>query len=794
MEEKKEQINKPELLSPAGSMDMLYAVLHAGADAVYASGKSYGARAYARNFSDEEILRALDSVHVGGKRFYLTVNTLMKEEELKRLPEYLEPFYKRGLDAVLVQDFGAVRTIHECFPDLPIHASTQMSLCSSEGISLMEEYGFSQVVLPRELSLDEIASIKKKTGMKLEVFLHGALCCSYSGQCLFSSFLGGRSGNRGRCAQPCRLPYSVSEDPRKGPKGKAKSAYLLSMKDLCGMESLSGLISCGVDSLKIEGRMKQPSYAASVTWAYRRMLDKILETGSLQDEKMEREFLLKAGNRNGFTDGYLSPSGKTMVSLSSSSFSSDDSASFQKEEERRTDVSPLRFPVEGKAVCKADRPVTFFFTCGDKTGLAQGEIPQKAKSSPLTEDMLRRQAGKLGDTPFTLSCFHADIDDGLFCTVKELNTLRRAACEDLLQKYIPKRDAAISGKIGEDKAKGFLEGEEEAEGIFVAGNKGTGSFSAAGNEGQSPFSPAVKKEPDQELLASEGRKHLSILACTHGQLGAVLSSRTVQKASPDGYSRDTIFADASGFAGRGELEKALHEIKEAGCRSGIALPPVLRENHLRQFEEEYPASLLSQADEVLVRSLDSLSFLLHALPLEEVKQKARADYSLYLWNKESAWFLSGFGLRRFTLPLELSGQELSGLLSGMEGIDAELVIYGRAPLMTTAQCALKNIGGCRKKEDGNLVFLKDRKNAAFPVRTLCDICTNRIYNSVPTDLFRELSGKKHPEISHYRIEFTSETPEETGKVLERCRLFQTGKMPEPSPVPFTYGRFRQGVE
>ena len=237
-----------ELLAPAGSFEILRAVIEAGADAVYVGGSRFGARAYAGNFSQEELLEALDYAHLRGRKIYLTVNTLLKNEELSELYDYLLPFYERGLDAVLVQDFGVLSFIHRCFPLLPIHTSTQMTVMGPEGASLLQELGVSRIVLPRELSLSEMKEIRDKTGAELEAFVHGALCYCYSGQCLFSSMLGGRSGNRGRCAQPCRLPYQVLDE---GHKKYRENSYVLSMRDLCGLSDLKQLHEAGVYSLKI---------------------------------------------------------------------------------------------------------------------------------------------------------------------------------------------------------------------------------------------------------------------------------------------------------------------------------------------------------------------------------------------------------------------------------------------------------------------------------------------------------------------------------------------------------------
>ena len=275
---KKEEI--VELLAPAGSPEGYYGAVNAGADAVYLGGREFGARAYADNFSEEELLSCLRHAHIFHKKIYLTVNTLVKEEEMERLIPFLKPFAEEGLDGVIVQDFGVLRRIHEEFPGLALHASTQMNLTGVYGAKQLKRFGVSRIVPARELSLEEVRQLVRSSGMEVECFIHGAMCYSYSGQCLFSSILGGRSGNRGRCAQPCRLPYqtervstvSIKDKGRGSEKGQ-KEVYPLSLKDMCALELIPELVSAGVKSFKIEGRMKKPEYVAACVRAYRNVVD-----------------------------------------------------------------------------------------------------------------------------------------------------------------------------------------------------------------------------------------------------------------------------------------------------------------------------------------------------------------------------------------------------------------------------------------------------------------------------------------------------------------------------------------
>ena len=298
-----------EILAPAGSWECLEAAVCAGADAIYIGGSRFGARAHADNLNEERMLEAIDYVHLHGRKLYMTVNTLLKEQELGELVDYLRPYYEQGLDAVIVQDIGAMRLIREAFPDLPLHVSTQATVTQTLSAQLFQRMGAERIVPARELSLEEIKNMKNATGLEIECFVHGALCYCYSGQCLMSSMIGGRSGNRGECAQPCRLPYRVEN---------RKSADLMSLKDLCTIDMIPELVEAGIDSFKIEGRMKQPDYVYTVTQMYRKYTDIYLQKGKkgFHVTKEDKEKLENCYRRRGYCDGYYrKQNGKEMLSL-----------------------------------------------------------------------------------------------------------------------------------------------------------------------------------------------------------------------------------------------------------------------------------------------------------------------------------------------------------------------------------------------------------------------------------------------------------------------------------------------
>ncbi len=406
-----------ELLAPAGNLEILKGVIESGADAVYVGGSMFGARAYANNFTEEELLEAIDFAHLRGVKVYLTVNTLIKNSEFSKLYDYLLVYYKRGLDAVIVQDIGVVKAIHEYFPSMEIHTSTQMTVTGADGVRFLSQFGVTRVVMAREVSLAEMKRIHEETGMELEAFVHGALCYSYSGQCLFSSILGGRSGNRGRCAQPCRLPYTV--------EGK-KDEYILSLKDMCGIKALDKLHDAGVYSLKIEGRMKQLEYACGVVKYYRSYID---SKKPVSDADYDR---IKAlGNRCGFTDRYyFDHNGSDMVTYVKPNFVSN--AAEPSPEKRKLSI-------EGELVLREGEPGSLTVKRGDVTYKALIEPVSAALKAPLDKKAAIDRINKTGDTDFEFSHIKAQIGENVFVPNGALNKLRRDAisglCDKLLKKY-----------------------------------------------------------------------------------------------------------------------------------------------------------------------------------------------------------------------------------------------------------------------------------------------------------------------------------------------------------------------
>lgn len=400
----------PELLAPAGNMECLFAAVEAGADAVYVGGRSFGARAYAKNFDIEELSRAASYCRLHGVKLYVTVNTLVFDREMRELSDFAAELWRIGVSAVIVADIGAVREIRRRVPELEIHASTQMSVHNTDGAEAAASMGVSRVVLARELSFENISLVTEKCSVETEVFLHGALCVSHSGQCLMSSLVGGRSGNRGECAQPCRLPYC--------------NKNLLSLRDLSLAGHITELISSGVASLKIEGRMKSPEYVYTVTKIYRRLLDGRRNADLSETAELERIF-----SRGGFTDGYFTDRKFSKMT----GVRTDADKENTKAVSLNTPFEPLRVPVKAEAVMKCGEQSRLTLILGDRRVTEYGETPAPALNSPLTEESVKARLAKMGATLLSLSPedISLTLDGGINLPPSAINSLRRRAASAL---------------------------------------------------------------------------------------------------------------------------------------------------------------------------------------------------------------------------------------------------------------------------------------------------------------------------------------------------------------------------
>ncbi len=416
--------NRIELLSPAGDLKCFYAAINAGADAVYAGLDKFGARAFAGNLSSDEFIEAIDHAHLFSKKLYLTLNILIKDKEREEVDKMIEPLYRAGLDGVIVQDIGLISHLKKKYPIMEVHVSTQAFVTGPKGALLFKKMGASRVVPARELSIDEIKDIRKNAGIEVECFIHGAMCYCYSGMCLMSSFLGGRSGNRGRCAGPCRQPYG----------GKGKEDYILSMKDLCGIESIPDLIKAGVDSLKIEGRMKSPEYVYGVTSIYRKYIDLFYEKNTIKntDLKKDMEKLVSIYSRSGLNPGYFNKrNGGEMITRERGSYST------SLPDIEKTDSIVRR--ASCRAVFKKGEEAVLSIRSGDNEAEVRGAVVEEAKKKPLSHDDILKQLKKCGNSGFYFEETEIIADPDIFIPVSVLNELRRRGLaelkEDILSEY-----------------------------------------------------------------------------------------------------------------------------------------------------------------------------------------------------------------------------------------------------------------------------------------------------------------------------------------------------------------------
>lgn len=792
-----------EVLAPAGSYECFRAALSAGADAVYAGGTKFGARAYADNFTEDELIQAIEEAHLFGKRLYLTVNTLLKDSELRELYDYLFPLYSKGLDAVIVQDAGVMHYIRREFPDLEIHASTQMTVTGYPGASFLEKCGVKRVVPARELSLQEIHEIREHTDLEIECFVHGALCYCYSGQCLLSSMIGGRSGNRGQCAQPCRLPWIVN--------GKKK--YYMSLKDICTLDLIPDLARAGIDSFKIEGRMKKPEYVAAVTSMYRKYTDLWMKNGSegYKVDDADREILMDLYNRGGFRTGYYRQhNGTDMLCLDRPNHAGVPAVKVTVRRGRKiegtaltdlgkgdvlelgtgkkdnhtmgTDIrrgekvsfllpkgadasrgtvfprvrneklirdiqaeiagSKLRRDVEGIITMTPGNPAVLTVSCGSCTRTVRSlENVQTAENRPLDEIQVKKRMQKTGETDFRFERLDVRLNGNVFLPVQELNRMRREVLDALREGVISSYYRTASGK----------------EGINV--------------------SKSVKQIPSEEKSDS---CMLSVSVETLEQLEAAAEYISENK---DSRIR-RVYADCSmvpDFFSSRKIRKILEDIRQTERYVYPAMPYIFREKERKLCEKWQKSFTDFPMDGMLIRNYEEAGILRQC----GFDKKLILDHNLYVFNNSAKDFWSGSGVTDFTAPPELSEEELAQL--GLAS--AELTVYGYIPVMLSAQCITSASSGCRRQP--GIIYMEDRFGNKYPVKNNCTSCYNIIYNTLPVYLgdLDEQIKKTGP--AYLRIQFTVENAE---KVPEILSLFENRKSGKNNPgFEFTRGHFMRGI-
>lgn len=782
---------KVEILSPAGSYESLKAAVAAGADAVYIGGSRFGARAFADNLEEASLLEAIDYVHLHGKQIYLTVNTLLKEREMEQeLYEYLLPYYRQGLDAVIVQDIGVLKFVREQFPNLPVHASTQMTITNISGAKFLESLGVERVVTAREMTLPEIAEIAKETTLEIESFVHGALCYCYSGQCLYSSLIGGRSGNRGQCAQPCRLPYKVN----------GKTSYVMSLKDMCALELIPDLIEAGIYSFKIEGRMKKPEYVAAVTSIYRKYVDLYLEKGraGFHVTKEDKEILMDLYNRGGFHSGYYKTwNGKEMLSLKRPNHAGVPAVQVLKQQGKEVKLKALvdlhkgdilELPDQenytlGKVVeagtttsvsVKCKKPLSkgmiwnrtrneellcmlreqiverkvqekingkLILSSGNRAKLElnyggihvclEGEEVQEALNQPMESGRIEKQMRKTGNTGFVFDHLDIELEGNIFVPMQALNELRRQGIEKL--------ETAILAQYRRSDV-------------------------------------SLRKEKNvPEQLKEKQAAGLYVYVEQREQLETALKCSSVVRI----YVDCNIIRNAWKNP---ELQDMVKRTKDAGKEFYFAMPYIFRKETKSQYENFFADM---QFDGVLIRNYESFAFVKEKAPDLQVVM----DCNMYEFNREAKRFWKEQNVQGLTAPLELNYRELQEL--GIQ--DCELIVYGYLQMMVSAQCVRKTTGACTKTP--GYLQMTDRKNKDFTVKNCCDYCYNVIYNAEALSLLEQQEEIQTLSPKALRLHFTIESEEETKKVLYCFEdVFVKHRETEKLAGTYTRGHFKRGIK
>jgi len=831
----------------------LTAAVQNGADAVYLGGTMFSARQYANNFDRNQMKEVIEYAHIRGVKVYVTVNTLLTDPEFPEAVDYLKFLYETGVDAIIIQDLGVARVARELLPNLELHASTQMTVHNSAGVELLRDNGLKRVVLARELSLQEIGELQKKTGVELEVFVHGALCVCYSGQCLMSSMIGGRSGNRGRCAQPCRMEYTLVDEKGNSLADPTRvGSHLLSTMDLNMIQHIPELAQTGVCSLKIEGRMKRPEYVAIVTRIYRQALDRYRDSPDdyWVDEK-DIKNMAQIFNR-GFTTGYFfGKPGRDMMS-----FKRPNNRGLRLGRVSRVDRSNRTVEIHLEDDLNTGDGVEFWVTEGGRRGVVVNRIIQngsQVESAAAGQKVWISAEGKIrvGDRAF-----------------KTHDTLLIGAAE---KSYTSPREIkkiplafTVSVRIGKPLKITILDDEGHqytAEGSFIgqeARNKpltlevlqkqldrlGNTPFQVgkldadidenvmipaseinetrrAAISGLAELRVAARKPAGQVSGRFAGRA-AKVLQVTGLQDNTVEQVKLTVKADKFDVLEaaaqngvDVIYYGGSGLCKRHdiqqELSKALGLCQENRIKMVISTPRIIREGEMPYIK---PLLDFARANHigVLAANLGLLSVAAE-MNLPEIS----ADYSLNIFNSQTLqWLWEKFGVNQATVSPELTLGQISGL-SNSGKIHLEAVVEGHLPLMVTEYCpqgsllgGLSNDSKCQRLCKATPVAgLKDRMGLVFPV-TQDEFCRAQIYNTKELSMIEDISALYQAGISRFRLEITVESPERAAQVIRYWRTemnrfkrrpseYQpTGDIKEKiaamSPAGLTKGHYYRGVE
>ena len=711
---------QPELLAPAGTPQAVIAAVRAGADAVYLGTRDFNARRGAENFDDEALKAAVGYCHARGVRVHITLNTLVSDAELPRALETLRQICALGADALILQDLGLAALCRACAPELPRHASTQMSVQTSDGIALLKKLGYCRAVLPRELTKGEIEHLRESTDLELEVFVHGAQCMCVSGQCYMSAMLGARSGNRGLCAQPCRLAFSAG----------APGRHDLSLRDLSLMDRLQEIAALGVESFKIEGRMKRPEYVAAAVKAARNALN--------GDRDPELTAALEAVfSRSGFTSGYYDDRrGKEMFGIRRKEDVTAATGKVLSSLARIYDKETPRVPVEFfLSVCK-DEPPSLTAKAAGKTVFAAADVlPEPARTKPLTEDALRERLQKCGGTPFYVSRTEIDLDEGLSLPASVLNALRRNALEQL--------EKALSSV----KPINFTDAVNFADGKIVFNTSETENaqcFTLSDMEKMSKTTPQTAESKPKFHVYVENDHQIPTDLSNVENLYLPLNFKENSVENVKNRVKCVGISLPRGVFGKTEAVKAaLHRAKAHGIHTALCF------------------------------TLDAVAIA------QNCDMEIHTGFSMNVFNSASVSVLENLDVKSITLSPELTLAQLRQIRSHVpRGIFA----YGRLPLMLTRNCPVANVkrcSDCKGQSD-----LTDRLGVKFPVR--CNFGCSEVFNSRPIVLSDRLA--EFSSMDFFALSFTTETQAEADAVLE---AYRTGAKPSE---PFTRGLYYRGVE
>ena len=714
-------------------MDALIAAVRCGADAVYLGYGNFNARRNAENFTEKSLKEAVEYCHVRGVKVYLTLNTLVTDAEIPSVLELLKSVCAIGVDALIIQDLGLAKLVKQVSPTMPLHASTQMSVMNKEGFKILEDLGFKRAVLPRELSFEEIKEIKENTTLELEMFIHGALCMCVSGQCYLSSMLGGRSGNRGLCAQPCRLPFG-------GPGGLG---YDLSLKDLSLIDHIPELTKLGITSFKIEGRMKRPEYVAAAVTSCKAMVghysDALRKNISwnhyeyypTRDEIKLSENLKAVFSRSGFTDGYFE--GKLGVSMFGTRKKEDVTAAAPvlKELERLYEKEPQTIPIEISLTARLHKPLMASASTGRINAFVTSDYKvQKAENHATDAAKIKEQLKKTGGTPFSVKTTDIKLDDNVNIPISEINNIRRMALASLEHKLC----------LGCEKDFLLNEAKENPDDFAKCELLSLGNHNIAWKKNGLPHPNCVLRFESVDQIP----KTLD---------GFVSSIIIPLYTTEDKYSR----------------------LKKLGIPFGVELPRALY-GHLREIKNKLKSAKQNGASFAFCGTLDAVSLA------KSVGLTIMGGPTLNVFNSFALSEMKALGLHSTVVSSELELRDINALRSALpRGIFA----YGRFPLMLTRNCPIKNGRNCRAC--GAKLCLTDRKGIEFPVTCKANLgLASEILNSRPIYL-----ADRQAELQNVDFEllyFTVETEKQVSCVLEYFK----GEL-EPRGE-FTRGLYYRGAE